>query len=108
MTKCTQKCLSKGEGIIIVGRTKDGKLFQPANWAHRHANQIAQHDNAPRYRPCLIPTQYDGIPSLRMSRSIQQCEEHCHMYDVVMRFARWADLEVIEGITPQRLHGVLV
>lgn len=111
-TKCTQNCLKNTEIVIVVGRTKSGELFRPRNWTCRHADQIAQHDPgkqvATRYRPCLIPTLHNGIPSLRMSSSLQRCEEHRHMYEVVMQFARWADLEVVEGIAPQRLCGVPV
>lgn len=118
-TKCTQRCITNTEIIIVVGRTKSGEPFRPRNWTCRLADQIAQHDPgkqvATRYRPCLIPTLHNGIPtlhngipSLRMATSLQACEDHKHMYDVVMQFARWADLEVVKGIAPQRLCGVPV
>lgn len=102
MTKCSQKCLAKGEGTIIIGKSKDRGIMRHRNWACRLADQIADHDPgkqvATRYRPCLIPTLYDGIPSLRMSKSLQQCEEHKHMYEVVMDFAQYNGLEIVESI----------
>jgi len=97
---CSQQCLAKGQGTIIVGRKPDGELMRPSNWACRLADHIAQHDPgkqvATRYRPCLIPTIYDGVTALRMSKSLMRCPEHQFVYPIVMQFAQTNGLQIVE------------
>lgn len=97
---CSQKCLEKGQGILIVGRTTDGKTFRPSNWACRLADHIAQHDLgkqvATRYRPCLIPTLYEGQTALRVAKSLSECEKHSYIYPIVMQFAESNGLQIVK------------
>lgn len=90
---------------IIQGRTKDGRVFRPSDWAERLAGVMASFrpgsDSGPVrqhgylcYSPWCTPTLHDGVRSVQVNAQLRAHDVRA--WDFVMDFARSNDLPVIE------------
>lgn len=97
-----QRVLKPGE-ILILGRTHEGRLFRPSDWAERLAGVMAQFRHAAHahqeehlcYSPYCMPTLVDGVRSIVLSRALADIEPMAYAF--VLNFARDNNLETAEA-----------
>ena len=83
--------------FVILGRTPEGKIFRPSDWAERLAGVMAvfrpgkaglqQHLT---YSPYVVPSSQDGVKCVIVDPQLRKIEPMA--YSFVLNFARDNDL----------------
>jgi hypothetical protein len=101
-TAAVQRVLNPGE-ILILGRTHEGRLFRPSDWAERLAGIMAQFRPAGAgheqghlcYSPFCMPTLVEGVRAVVVSRDLAEVEPMA--WHFVLGFARDNNLETVHA-----------
>ena len=95
--------MAEPKRLFIEGRTRDGKIFRPSDWAERLAGALASFrpEDAPRnagafigYSPFCVPRYLGGAKGVLVDERLRDIE--LMAWDFVMNFARDNDLVVVE------------
>ena len=85
--------------FVILGTTRDGKLFRPTDWAERLAGVMSQfRPGGPQrgshlgYSPWCVPSVRDGNKCVIVQRELRGCDVLA--WDFCVNFARDNDLQV--------------
>jgi hypothetical protein len=94
---------SHAKEIVILGRTQDGKIFRPSDWAERLAGVMSsfrpggvQPSSHLSYSPWCIPTVIDGIKAVVVNRQLREVE--LMAWEFVLSFAKDNNLQVSENL----------
>jgi hypothetical protein len=93
--------------FVIIGITREGKLFRPSDWAERLAGVMAQFGGQPpiRYSPYVYPVFSEGVKCVVVDARIREIEPLA--YHFLVNFAADNDLQVREGRRASRAAAVL-
>jgi len=87
--------------LFIRGRTRDGKVFRPSDWAERLAGVMspfrpggAQPGSHLSYSPWCVPTVIEGVKCVIVSPELR--DHDVMAWDFVVNFAKDNNLEIAE------------
>ena len=88
--------------FLILGTTRDGKVFRPTDWAERLAGVLSQfRPGGPQpgshlgYSPWCLPGVRGGVKCVIVHHDLRECEVLA--WDFCVNFARDNDLQVRPG-----------
>jgi hypothetical protein len=94
---------SHAKEIVILGRTQDGRIFRPSDWAERLAGVMSsfrpggvQPSSHLSYSPWCVPTVIAGIKAVVVNRALRELEPMA--WDFVLNFAKDNGLQVSENL----------
>lgn len=84
----------KNKPIIIEGRTSQGKMFRPSDWAERMSGSLASFKNSRiRYSPLLQPSKNsEGYPCVLLDPKLK--ESNPQIYQSILDFAKANNLRI--------------
>ena len=85
------------EEWVILGVTKDGRIFDVPNWTDHLCGLLAKQtsDNRLGYSRYLQPVMIDGLPAVVMQLSLERDEKH--VFDAIKRFVEENHLKTRSG-----------
>jgi hypothetical protein len=91
--------------IIIEGKTQEGKIFRPSDWAERLGDLLAQfgRDQRIHYSPLLQPIIRDGLRCVAIDVRLESA--HPNVYQHVIEFAQSNRLNIIDDSVDPLLHA---
>ncbi|RUR08568.1 DUF3579 domain-containing protein [Legionella sp. km772] len=84
----------KNKPIVIEGRTSQGKMFRPSDWAERMSGSLASFKNSRiRYSPLLQPSMNsEGYPCVLLDPKLK--ESSPQLYQSILDFAKANNLRI--------------
>lgn len=85
---------AKNKPIVIEGRTVQGKIFRPSDWAERMSGSLASFKNSRiRYSPLLQPSVHsDGYPCVLIDPKLKESKPQ--LYQSILDFAKANNLTI--------------
>ena len=88
--------------FLILGNTRDGKVFRPTDWAERLAGVLSQfRPGGPQpgshltYSPWCVPTVINGVKCVVVNAELRDAEPMA--WDFAINFAKDNDLQMAEA-----------
>lgn len=98
--------MSKKIGHIVIGFTRNSKIFRPSDWAERVASVCGLFDVNCRlhYNPMLRPITHNDLSGLYIAHELEKLNPDA--YHFAMDFAHRNQLQILKLGTTEVLHEV--